>query len=389
MKKYQSPTLASAALRRYGTAKIDCFFIYVSRPTTLLCPISINRITLPIQSNPNQNTTIMNQSIDHTIARIAEIQKRLLTTASYECYDSTITRPNINLPDGGGVIPSLYVTSNMWIHINVAPQVSDTEMYINAFAGNPHNPTDQKRIADIAQWYHIAQEYMEESVVLHTQLIEDGTVRPINTVNTFTMNHRLTQIREYRRRIDDMILRHTRAECRSVLFHAADTHAETQILARMKRLPEDLVSMIASFIPYEIMFSISIPTPEEIETILMGFPVAVLRKLYNRLVVSRYDQLAGDHVFLFGITYRVISVDLYHHFMYTEWGRRPTTKEQYIHDITSLFRFYCYVHNIYLYKSRVKMFALNEIFQTDTDILRNEITYMIKLIRYADNNLRG
>jgi hypothetical protein len=29
------------------------------------------------------------------------------------------------------------------------------------------------------------------------------------------------------------------------------------------------------------------------------------------------------------------------------------------------------------------MFALNEIFQTDTDILRNEITYMIKLIRYA------
>lgn len=324
------------------------------------------------------------QSIEQTIAQVAEIQKRLLTTASYECYNSTIMRPNINLPDGLSS-PSLYLTTNMWVHMNVTPSGCDTELFMNAFAGNPKNPSDRKRIVDIARWYQIAQEYMETFVVLHSTLINKHNI-PVNTLNKFAMNNRLRQIREYRTRVDELIMSHTLIERKSSLFHEGDIRAETQILSHMNRLPDDLVNQIASFIPDDIMCHIYIPTSKEIDITLQCLPIAGLRKLYNHLVVSRYNNLEEDNIFLFGITYRVISVDLYHHFMSTDWGRHPITKEQHIHEIVSLFRFYCYVHNIYLYKSRVNHFTLNAvlqtILQTDTIIIRNEITYIFKLTRY-------
>jgi hypothetical protein len=233
----------------------------------------------------------------------------------------------------------------------------EVEQYRLAYMGNPDSEADKTRMTDMINWCKNAEEYMDAHYVVQFRL----------------MVSKQHKIRTMRRQLEHSVAQQSRQAFFREHNHAMEVHVETCLLSHIKGLPHELVDIIESYLPTEMVFTLVMPTEEELKVSLSKITLSKLKKLHGHLIDREYTEKGIFRTRRSAVDQKLMPF-MYSPYLYGYGPMTPKIKIHYIQNIIGQIKTYHRSYNTLMVSAGtpgVKQLAVR---------MREEVTYVLKFI---------
>lgn len=233
----------------------------------------------------------------------------------------------------------------------------EVEEYRLAYMGNPDSKADKTRMTDMINWCKNAEEYMDAHIALQFRL----------------MVTKQNEIRNMRRQLESSVDQQSRQAFFREHNHAMEVHVETCLLSHIKGLPHELVDIIESYLPTEMVFTLVMPTEEELKVSLLKITLSKLKKLHEHINDRNYSEKGTLRNIRTAVGQKLMPF-VYDPHLYGYGPMTPKIKSHYIQRIIGEINNYRRSYNTLMVSAGtpgVKQMAVR---------MREEVTYVLKFI---------
>lgn len=309
-----------------------------------------------VRTHPNQSQTKPVETPEMRGEKSVKTIERLF--AKYSRYIEPVNRTKVK--DG---------MSNAIANVFDAIQPPKTTEFTLAFEANPHFETDKTRVQDAIKWCSAAEKFYAWQL----------------QVTTISLNENQKKMREKRKEMERTI---ASVESREALYNTVYVHINTQLLARINRMPHDIVTIIGEYLPKNVVFTVSLPSVDEMKATLSKVPLKKLNKLLEYVEGRHrtYDQTGVQPSIGFikckAETDKVIACSYIHPHKFN-WGLdNPKVKNDVIATIVGYVRVYEYHANIFKTAAAKPEFPMRQEYAQYGFVFQDEALHIVKFMRF-------
>jgi hypothetical protein len=259
--------------------------------------------------------------------------------------------------------------TNALVNVFDAIKPPKTTEFTLAFESNPHSEIDKTRVQDAIKWCSAADKFYEWQL----------------QVTTISLNENRKKMQEKRKKMEHTI---RDVEAREALYNTVFVHIDTQLIARINRMPHDIVTIIGEYLPKNVAFAVSLPSVDEMKATLSKVTLKKLNKLLQYVEDRHmgYDQTGVQPSI--GFIKRKAKIDKVIACSYIDphrfnWGHNnPKVKEHVITTIVGYVRVYEYHANIFKTAAAKPEFPMQQEYARYGFVFQDEALHIVKFMRF-------
>lgn len=259
--------------------------------------------------------------------------------------------------------------SNAIVNLFDAINPPKTTEFTLAFESNPHLEINKTRVQDAIKWCSAAEKFYAWQL----------------QVATISLNENQKKMREQRKEMERTI---AEVDAREVLYNTVYVHIDTQLLARINRMPHDIVTLIGKYLPKNVAFAVTLPSVDEMKATLSKVTLKKLNKLLEYVEDRHrgYDQ-TGVQPSIGFIKHKayndkvIVSYCIPPHRF--NWSlENPKVKNDVITKIVGYVRVYEYHANIFKTAAAKPEFPMRQEYARYGVMFQDEALHIVKFMRF-------